>query len=64
MTERELIQIEATKAYVDNNKHGTLVIPTGVGKTKVACDIAGKQMEYGVISTVLVVVPTTNLMSQ
>lgn len=63
MTKREEIQLEATKAWVET-KWGSIILSTGLGKSKIACDIAGKQLEMGLIDNVLVVVPTTNLMEQ
>lgn len=62
--ERREIQLEAIKSWIDNSNKGTLILPTGLGKTKVGCDIAGTQMNLGVIKRVLVVVPNTNLMGQ
>jgi len=63
MNKREEIQLEATKTWLET-KWGTIILSTGLGKSKIACDIAGKQLELGLINSVLVVVPTTNLMEQ
>lgn len=61
---RELIQFEAVKAWIDSNKKGTLVLPTGVGKTFTAATVISGLIEKKRIATALVVVPTVNLIRQ
>lgn len=64
MNKREEIQFQAIKAWVDNNKRGTIILPTGVGKTYVGSIIVSKLYSNKVISSILIVVPTTNLIGQ
>lgn len=61
---REEIQKEAIVAWVDNGKKGTIVLPTGLGKMKVAVDIVGRQLKNNVIQSTLIVVPTIPLIQQ
>lgn len=63
MTERDEIQLQAMKAWL-NDKRGTVVLPTGAGKTFVGATIAVKQWQLGSIESVLIVVPTTALIDQ
>lgn len=60
---REEIQYEAIKSWLETKK-GTIVLPTGVGKTYVGATIAVKQLLNNSISTVLIVVPTVSLVKQ
>lgn len=61
---RDEILLNAARAWVTNNKAGTLVVATGVGKTKIGATIAVKQLLNQVIESVLIVVPTTVLVEQ
>lgn len=59
---REELQVEAIKNWKGKN---TIILPTGVGKTKVACDIIlTQQQDITKISKILIVVPNTNLVQQ
>lgn len=60
---RDDIQLEAIKAWAVNKK-GTIILPTGTGKSYVGITIAAKQLQLQKIESVLVVVPTTNLIEQ
>lgn len=60
---REEIQKEAIKAW-SKTKIGTIVLPTGVGKTYVGITIVGLQLRHKLISKALIIVPTTNLKHQ
>ncbi len=62
MTQEE-IQKEAIKTWYLTKK-GTIVLPTGVGKTYVGITIAGIQLQFSKIKSALVIVPTTNLKQQ
>lgn len=61
---RDELQLEAIKTWVSANKVGTLVLPTGTGKTYIGVTIAARQILNNIISSVLVVVPTVNLIDQ
>ena len=54
---REQVQKEALRAWYDNNKIGTLIINTGVGKSKIPIEII-KEQEY---KKVLITGPRTLL---
>lgn len=60
---RQEIQIEGLKAWKPT-KRGTLVLPTGTGKTWCGIHAVKLQVEKNLISTALVVVPTVNLIDQ
>lgn len=61
--ERSLTQYEAIKKWLETRK-GTIVLPTGFGKTFVGSTIVAKQLEKGTINSALIVVPTINLIKQ
>lgn len=64
VNEREILQYEAIKAWAEQGYRGTLILPTGVGKTFIASTIAYKQISKERIQSALVVVPTINLIKQ
>lgn len=64
MDSRETIQYNAIKAWIENDRSGTVVLPTGTGKTFVGATIACKQLSKNSIESVLIVVPTTVLIEQ
>lgn len=64
MHTRDSIQYEAIKEWIDAGKSGTIVLPTGTGKTFVGATIACKQLSKELIESVLIVVPTTVLIEQ
>lgn len=61
---RVKIQKEAIQSWIANNKIGTLVLPTGVGKTFIGSTIISQMLKKKLISKILVVVPTINLILQ
>lgn len=61
--DRSLIQKEAIRTWLQTRK-GTIVLPTGFGKTFVGSTIVAKQLQKGRIESALIVVPTVNLLSQ
>jgi superfamily II DNA or RNA helicase len=61
---RQEIQLEAVKAWVDSYRVGTIILATGGGKTHIGSAIAAKQIYNKKISSVLIVVPTVNLVEQ
>ena len=61
---RQEIQFEAVKSWVEARKIGTIILATGGGKTHIGSMIASKQIYNKKISTVLIVVPTVNLVEQ
>lgn len=61
---REEVQRASIKAWVENDKIGTVVLATGFGKTRVGCIVAGEQLRKQKIEKILVVVPTTPLKEQ
>lgn len=61
--DRETIQYEAIKAWAEK-RVGTIILPTGVGKSYVGATIAVKQLLSGKIEAALIVVPTTVLVEQ
>lgn len=63
-SKRDLAQLDAIKAWVNNNKRGTVVLSTGFGKTKVGVMIAGTQLRKEKIQSVLILVPNIPLISQ
>lgn len=63
-SKRDLAQLDAIKAWVNNNKKGTVVLSTGFGKTKVGVMIAGTQLRKEKIQSVLILVPNIPLISQ
>jgi len=60
---REDIQAAAITAW-NTTKIGTLVMPTGLGKTYVGIVVACGLLKKKIISNCLIVVPTTNLIKQ
>lgn len=64
MGNRDEIQYSSIKTWIEKNKKGTIVLPTGTGKTFVGATIACKQLSKGLIESVLIVVPTTVLIEQ
>ena len=61
---RQEIQLEAVKAWVEADKIGTIILATGGGKTHIGSAIAAKQIYNRKISSALIVVPTVNLVEQ
>lgn len=59
--DRQQIQLEAIRAWKDANKVGTIVLPTGVGKSFIGCTIAVKYISNKIIKNALIVVPTVHL---
>lgn len=64
MDNRTAIQREAILAWINNSHSGTIILSTGMGKTRVGCTIAGEQLKKNLISSVLIVVPTIPLIQQ
>lgn len=60
---RSDLQYQAMKKWLETRK-GTVVLPTGAGKTFVAITIALEQLKRNRISSVLVIVPTKVLLEQ
>lgn len=57
MSRKDTIQSEATKALVDNNYRGTVVLDTGSGKAKIAIDCINQSK----FNKILIVSPRTHL---
>lgn len=61
---REKITYEAVKAWNDAGKIGTIVLPTGFGKTFTAIKVIEALKQKNIISSVLIIVPRRNLLTQ
>lgn len=61
---REEIQAAAIQAWVAHDKVGTIVLPTGMGKTYVGIVVACGLLKKKLINNVLICVPTRNLITQ
>ncbi len=60
---RSQVQYDAVKAWVDAGKKGTVILPTGMGKSFVGVTILGKQMQKGAIQSAMIVVPNKPLIA-
>lgn len=58
---KDLKQKEALRSWQGQNFVGSVILATGVGKTRVGVLAAGRLLERGLIKSVLIIVPSTNL---
>lgn len=64
MDPRTQTQYDAVKAWKAANHRGTIVLPTGFGKSYIGVVTAGEQIKKGLIKNCMVVVPSTALVDQ
>lgn len=61
---RTQTQYDAVKSWKAANHRGTIILPTGFGKSYIGVVTAGEQIRKGLIKSCMVVVPSTALVDQ